>query len=167
MKNKPAAKVLPVMCNGHVVARVSFRENMLFIVNEASGAVAKLVPPTGMVFSAPTAFTIYVHPKDRIINSLQRVGISPAAEDRQWKSMKEMAAEYRLAAARLAMKIQQKKNEGAPELEIKELRVALRDIRTSEKILAGYYEVPRPETGGCAVGWRAGVEQNWEWHKNR
>lgn len=165
MQKKPSMKVLPVMRDGHVVARVTFQETVLYIVNESSGAVAKLVPPTGMVFSSPTAFTIYVQPKDRIINSLQRVGISPVAEDRQWKSMKEMAVEYRLAAARLSMKIQQKKNNGAPELEIKELQAALRDIRSSERILAGYYDVPRPEMGGCAVGWRAGVSQNWNWHK--
>lgn len=166
MQKCPATRVLPVKCYGRIVARVTYQEKMLFIVNDLSGSVVKLVPPTGMIFSEPTAFTIYVQPKDRIINSLQSVGISPVAEGRQWKSMKEMATEYRLAAARLSMKIQQMKNEGAPELEIKELRTALRDIRTSEKILAGYYEVPRPETGGCAVGWHAGVEQNWDWHKN-
>lgn len=165
MQKEPSMKVLPVKCENRIVARVAYWEDMIFIVNEASGNVIKLVPPTGMVFSAPSVFTIYVEPKERIINSLRRAGISLTSGDKQWKTMKEMAVEYRLAASRLSMKIKQMKNDGAPELEIRELRTALRDIRSSERVLASYYDAPRPETGGAAVGWVASRVQNWDWHK--
>lgn len=59
--------------------------------------------------------------------------------------MSEMAAEYRLAAAKLAMRIQEKRAAGADPMVIQELKDALRDIREIQRVLDGYYELPRPE----------------------
>lgn len=69
-------------------------------------------------------------------------------------TLKEMAAEYREAAARLALRIEEKRAAGAPEYELKELRAALRDVRDAAHLLSGYYDVPRAGTG-AAVDWRA------------
>lgn len=70
-------------------------------------------------------------------------------------SMKEMAREYRLTAARLAARIQEKKASGAGEMELRPLREILRDVRETQRLLDGYYDVPR--SGNLsAAGWKAG-----------
>ncbi len=58
-------------------------------------------------------------------------------------SMKEMAREYRLTAARLAAKIQEKRGAGAEEVELRPLREILRDVRETQRLLDSYYDVPR------------------------
>ena len=60
-------------------------------------------------------------------------------------TMQEMAAEYRMAAARLAMRIKEKRATGADPKVIRELYQALRDIREAQRVLDGYYDIPRPE----------------------
>lgn len=69
-------------------------------------------------------------------------------------TMKEMAAEYRVAAAKLALRIKEKKADGASPMEIKSLKEALRDIREIQRLLDGYYDVPRTSQF-AAVGWKA------------
>lgn len=69
-------------------------------------------------------------------------------------TMQEMAAEYRLAAAKLAMHIQENKEGMAPH-ELAGLRNALRDVRETAHILSGYYEVPRPESPYTLIGLKA------------
>lgn len=69
-------------------------------------------------------------------------------------TMKEMAAEYRVAAAKLALRIKEKKAAGAAPMEIKSLKEALRDIREIQRLLDGYYGVPRTSQF-AAVGWKA------------
>lgn len=69
-------------------------------------------------------------------------------------TMKEMAAEYRVAAAKLALRIKEKKADGASPMEIKPLKEALRDIREIQRLLDGYYDVPRTSQF-AAVGWKA------------
>lgn len=61
-------------------------------------------------------------------------------------SMKEMAKEYRIAAAKLAMRIDERKELGASEDELKRDRRILRDIREIQRLLDGYYEYPRNDT---------------------
>lgn len=70
-------------------------------------------------------------------------------------SMKEMAREYRLTAARLAARIQEKKADGAGEMELRPLREILRDVRETQRLLDGYYDVPRSGSFSAA-GWKAG-----------
>ena len=70
-------------------------------------------------------------------------------------SMKEMAREYRLTAARLAAKIQEKRAAGAEEVELRPLREILRDVRETQRLLDSYYDVPRSGSLS-AVGWNAG-----------
>lgn len=65
-----------------------------------------------------------------------------------------MAAEYRLSAAKLAMKIAEKKAAGAAPAELRPLQEALGDIRETQRLLDGYYDVPR-SSSIAAVGWRA------------
>ncbi len=67
--------------------------------------------------------------------------------------MREMAAEYRAAAAMLAMRIREKEAAGAGASELNALREALRDIRTAQRTLDGYYTLPRDE-GITSAGWR-------------
>lgn len=69
-------------------------------------------------------------------------------------SMKEMAREYRLTAARLAARIQEKKASGAGEMELRPLREILRDVRETQRLLDGYYDVPRSGSLSAA-GWKA------------
>lgn len=69
-------------------------------------------------------------------------------------TMREMAREYRLAAVKLAMRIQEKQAAGANEQELRQLRVTLRDIREIQRTLDGYYDIPRPERI-TAVGWKS------------
>lgn len=67
-------------------------------------------------------------------------------------TMKEMAAEYRVSAAKLAMRIAEKKAAGASYAELLPLQEALRDIREAQRLMDGYYDVPRPYRVS-AVGW--------------
>lgn len=69
-------------------------------------------------------------------------------------TMEEMSAEYRVAAAKLAMRLREKKASGAPPPEINSLKEALQDIREIQRLLDGYYEVPRTSQF-AAVGWKA------------
>lgn len=55
-----------------------------------------------------------------------------------------MAAEYRMAAAKLAKRLQEKEASGAPAKEIRQLRAALQDIRMVQRCLSSYYDLPRP-----------------------
>ena len=59
------------------------------------------------------------------------------------KTMKAMAAEYRLASARLAMRLGEKRAAGAAESELRPLRQALEETRAVQRVLEGYYEAPR------------------------
>lgn len=70
-------------------------------------------------------------------------------------TMREMALEYRRAAAKLALKIQDKKDSGAGETELRPLQYALREIRETQRLLDGYYDVPRAGEISAA-GWKAG-----------
>ncbi len=69
-------------------------------------------------------------------------------------SLKEMAAEYREAAAKLRMYIERRKAEGAEQWELDQLYQALRDVRDTAHLLSGYYSVSRSGTG-AAIGWKA------------
>lgn len=69
-------------------------------------------------------------------------------------TLKEMAQEYRKAAAVLAIRIRDKDSAGAGKEELDQLREALRDIREIQRLLSGYYDIPRAE-GVSAAGWRA------------
>ena len=68
-------------------------------------------------------------------------------------TLKEMAQEYRAAAAKLAMRIKEKRDAGAPEAEIRSLSAALQDIRAAQRELDGYYTVPRSDI--TSAGWKA------------
>ena len=68
-------------------------------------------------------------------------------------TMREMAAEYRAAAAMLAMRIREKQAAGAGKQELYPLREALTDIRRVQRTLDSYYTVPRDESITSA-GWR-------------
>lgn len=69
-------------------------------------------------------------------------------------TLKEMAAEYREAAAKMRMYIDRRRAEGAEQWELDQLHRALRDIRESAHLMSGYYDVPR-SGNGAAVGWKA------------
>lgn len=69
-------------------------------------------------------------------------------------AMKELVPEYRAASAKLAMRISEKKAAGASPTELRPLQEALRDVREVQRLLDGYYEVPR-SAGIAAVGWKA------------
>lgn len=72
-------------------------------------------------------------------------------------ALKELAPEYRRSAAKLALWLEEKKAAGElTPAEERSVREALRGIREVQRLLDGYYDVPRPE-GLCAVGWKAGV----------
>ena len=73
---------------------------------------------------------------------------------RDMASMQEMAAEYRAAAAKLAMRIAEKKAAGASRKELYPLLEALGDIREAQRLISGYYDLPR--SGPLAAAdWRA------------
>lgn len=75
-------------------------------------------------------------------------------------TLKELAAEYRRSAAKLAMWLEDKKAAGElTPAEERSVREALTEIREVQRLLDGYYDVPRPE-GLCAVGWKAGVRND-------
>ena len=61
-------------------------------------------------------------------------------------TLKEMAHEYKVAAAKLAMAIERHKKEGnlTPD-ELNSLRAALRDTRATAHLLSGYYDTPRQD----------------------
>jgi len=68
--------------------------------------------------------------------------------------MKELVPEYREAAAKLAMRLAEKKAAGAPPAELAPLQEALRDVRAVQRLMDGYYDVPRSDRL-AAVGWKA------------
>lgn len=71
-------------------------------------------------------------------------------------TLKELAAEYRRAAARLSLWLEEKEAAGTlTQTERRSVREALSGIREVQRLLDGYYDGPRPE-GLCAVGWKAG-----------
>lgn len=61
-------------------------------------------------------------------------------------TLKEMAHEYKVAAAKLAMAIERHKKEGnlTPD-ELNSLRAELRDTRATAHLLSGYYDTPRQD----------------------
>ena len=69
-------------------------------------------------------------------------------------TMKQMAAEYRIASAKLAMRIKEKEAMGAPKDDIGKLQSVLNDLRKIQRLLDGYYTVQRPAEF-CAVSWRS------------
>ena len=66
--------------------------------------------------------------------------------------MKALAAEYRMTSARLAMKIREKQAAGASEAELRPLRQALSEIRAVQRVLEGYYDLPR-DPALTSAGW--------------
>ena len=58
-------------------------------------------------------------------------------------TMAEMAVEYRKEAARISMRIAEKKAAGAPRWEIEMLEKMLRELRIKQRLLASYYDSPR------------------------
>lgn len=73
-------------------------------------------------------------------------------------ALKELAREYRRSAARLALWLE----EHGPDLPPKERRIVmgmLNETRAVQRVLDGYYDLPRPE-GLCAVGWKAGRDND-------
>ena len=69
-------------------------------------------------------------------------------------AMKELVPEYRAASAKLAMRTSETKAAGASPAELRPLREAPRDVRKVQRLLDGYYEVPR-SAEVSAVGWKA------------
>lgn len=59
--------------------------------------------------------------------------------------MKELVPQYREAAARIAMRIAEKKAAGASNAELLPLKEALRDIREVQRLMDGYYDLPHSE----------------------
>jgi len=70
-------------------------------------------------------------------------------------TMRELSVQYRLAAARLAMRIQELEAAGDADVwRLRTLKSMLADTRAVQRALSGYYDLPRPE-GITAAGWRA------------
>ncbi len=70
-------------------------------------------------------------------------------------TLKEMAREYRRAAAKLTLWLEEREAAGKLDpSQLRSAREALSGIREVQRALDGYYDVPRPE-GLCAVGWKA------------
>lgn len=69
-------------------------------------------------------------------------------------TMKEMVQEYREAAAKLSVRIQEKASAGAGKKELANLNAALHNIREVQRLLDGYYDCPRAE-GISTAGWKA------------
>lgn len=69
-------------------------------------------------------------------------------------AMKELVWEYREASAKLAMRIAEKKAAGASPAELRPLQEALKDVRDVQRLMDGYYDIPR-SPGIATVGWRA------------
>lgn len=72
--------------------------------------------------------------------------------------LKEMAAEYRLAAAKMRIQIQRMQEAGAPQSQINECRMALHELRDTSRLLSGYYDTPRVSSN-AAVRWYAGKKR--------
>ena len=69
-------------------------------------------------------------------------------------AMKELVPEYRTASAKLAMRISEKRSAGASPAELRPLQEALRDVREAQRLISGYYDLPR--SGPLAAAdWRA------------
>ncbi len=69
--------------------------------------------------------------------------------------MRELSVQYRLAAARLAMRIRELESSGDAEpWRLQTLKSMLADTRAVQRALSGYYDLPRPE-GFTAAGWKA------------
>lgn len=63
-------------------------------------------------------------------------------------TMKEMAHEYKVAAAKLAMAIDRHQKAGdLTAEELQSLRRALQETREAAHLLSGYYDVPRQDGG--------------------
>lgn len=60
-------------------------------------------------------------------------------------TMKQMAAEYRIASAKLAIGIKKKQAAGEPQQEINKLQNALNDLRKIQRLLDSYYTAPRSD----------------------
>ena len=58
-------------------------------------------------------------------------------------TMTELAIEYRKESARIALRIGEKTERGAPRWEIEEMRKMLREMRVKQRLLASYYIAPR------------------------
>lgn len=69
-------------------------------------------------------------------------------------TMKEMAVEYRLAAAKMRLQIQRKKESGAPTQDITTCNVMLQELRDTYRLLGSYYDAPRVSPN-AAIGWYA------------
>lgn len=71
-------------------------------------------------------------------------------------TLKEMAHEYKVAAAKLAMAIERHKTAGDLTLaELNSLQQALRDTRATAHLLSGYYDTPRQDDGLTLLGMNA------------
>lgn len=69
--------------------------------------------------------------------------------------LKDMAAEYRAAAAKLALWLEEQETAGLMTKEKRRcVQEALRGVREVQRLLDGYYDVPRAE-GISANGWKA------------
>lgn len=72
-------------------------------------------------------------------------------------ALKDLAPEYRRAAAKLAMWLKEKEQSGDLTKEERvSVRQALDGIREVSRLLDGYYTTPRPY-GISAVGWKGWV----------
>lgn len=69
-------------------------------------------------------------------------------------TLKEMAAEYRKASANLALRIRELERTSADPGRIKTLQEMLRETREIQRVLSGYYDLPR-QGWMTSVGWKA------------
>ena len=65
-------------------------------------------------------------------------------------SLQELAQECRRDTAMLAIRIRKKKERGDPAWEIHMLEDMQRDLRERQRVLDGYYDVPRDGSITCA-----------------
>lgn len=71
-------------------------------------------------------------------------------------TLREMAAEYRVSAAKIAMYLQDHRGDPAfSEFEEKHLKQVLRDLREEIQTMDGYYTSPRKPSWCNMVGMRA------------
>lgn len=71
-------------------------------------------------------------------------------------TLEELAMEYRQAAAKLAMAIDQHSKAGdLPPGQLSQMRSMLEELRMTQRTLSGYYDLPRPGTVDCS-SWKAG-----------
>lgn len=70
-------------------------------------------------------------------------------------TLKEMAVEYREAAAKMRVFIKRREEQGADDWELKQHREVLRQLRDTSRLLSGYYDVQRYSIN-AAVGWLVG-----------